>query len=416
MERKERRISVDCTTLSQKNHELEEHCEYNDESTRHVRFDEDRLNKTLADDKTKVDGKLDEDVTRTNSTVHEITTRLKKSFQKVENDLEMIKRVCQELNLSKKSLGNCDCKGKCKKLDSINELDRLQIDADNLKVEFEKKAVRKRRYLEDLSRLQETIHCDRKKMEKWVQHTGASKRELESKLDESVKLTRDQQILIRKLKLDNEALWNILNEIQDHLKQEKNSDIINTGCSDKINISHTGLASNYASPFINNNQSPELSYFSVESDQNDKSSDIGGSTFSSQDGASEKFKKLIQESDKIKKIVLKSGCANNNSSNAIKRKCHCNACSSHKENYRIPSENENGVRSDMNDIIKRCEELEKKVEDCSAKDIRDRIVQQLKEIDLGSSLASTTCKKCPGLNTKRGGKFETFDDNLMFIA
>merc|ERR1711962_1740956 len=46
----------------------------------------------------------------------------------------------------------------------------------------------------------------------------------------------------------------------------------------------------------------------------------------------------------------------------------------------------------MNDIIKRCEELERKVEDCSAKDVRDRIMQQLKQIDLSST--TTSSGKC----------------------
>ena len=51
------------------------------------------------------------------------------------------------------------------------------------------------------------------------------------------------------------------------------------------------------------------------------------------------------------------------------------------------------MRSDMNDIMSRCEDLEKKVDQCSTKDIREILMHQLHEIDQESSSTSTSSKE-----------------------
>ena len=120
---------------------------------------------------------------------------------------------------------------------------------------------------------------------------------------------------------------------------------------------------------------------SVESSQNGRIySDGGSSGSSSQDQfLSDKLKLLLEQSDNIQRLIAgtSSQCRHNSDTYNWDTP---NESSYFSEN-RIPSENEQGVRSDMNDIILRCEELEQKVEMCSTKDIRERLMKQLHDID-----------------------------------
>ena len=336
-------------------------------------------------------------------TVQEVTAKLKASYEGIENALEILSKLLIELNTTKRML---ECQDRaCNNTDNLSELERLLSEVRHLQGGFQNIGIRKRQYLEELSRLQNTLHEDRKKMEKWMNISRSSKKKLFTKIDKSSRITKEQQQMINKLKADNTSLWQTLQEIHQHLRDENNEVSRSLNLPDPFEISaqkslpNTPKCENYRCNSTGYPISDQTS--SVEGRPSTASTDCDSTGSSCQEQyLSEKLKLLLERSENVQKLISNVGlnqCVHNSDSGSSSQNYFHHSeplnRTSTKENYipetRIPSENERGVRCDMNDIVRRCEELEKKVDECSTNDIRERLVRQLHEIDQETPTACT---------------------------
>ena len=153
-------------------------------------------------------------------TVHKITTKLKLSYERIEHSIEVLRTLFNDLLKTKKKLERCTYSEAFHHTENITELERLLTEVKQLQGCFQNTGNRKRKYLEELSKLQSTLHEDRKKMENWARMSSDSKKKLRTKINQTSRVTREQQLLINKLKADNMTLWNMLQEIQGHLREE----------------------------------------------------------------------------------------------------------------------------------------------------------------------------------------------------
>ena len=190
-------------------------------STRRVRFYDDQ--------NFKKPSKFFNSSKYSNMSVHEITQALQNSYSVIDRGRSTLHKLIDDLLKSKASIESSPDSYQHSSLDEVNHLLR---EAQCLRTSLEKAGERKKIYMDELSRLQATIHADRQKMEEWSRMRGDSNRNLQDRISESSKITREQQILIKKLKADNESLWRVLQEIQEHLQNET---IATSGLIDSLN-------------------------------------------------------------------------------------------------------------------------------------------------------------------------------------
>ncbi|XP_012564364.2 centromere protein F [Hydra vulgaris] len=320
--------------------------------------------------------------------VQSITLKLKQSYDNIDREQDLLKKISQELNLSKSKLMCHQCAVYNK--DTAREVDRLLKEVECLQNHFQSVAKRKKKYLEELSLLQVALHRDRTQMEASFQESPDSKQILKTKLDESSKVTRDQRKMIYKLKSDNIALWKLLQEVQEHLRNEhhKGNDFINEFQASSGNKQLSDIPTKREVDIYKNMYTD-----AVTSSASSSSLDIfqdgrvsNSSSSSNENCLSEKIRHLIAQTEHIKQVIPN---IENHQHEFVETSRLWGAGLGLRE-CRIPSENEKGMRSDMNDIMSRCEDLEKKVDQCSTKDIREILIHQLQEIDQESSTSNSS--------------------------
>ena len=363
------------------------------EQSRKVHFDDQyltRLRKGYVIDKRK--GNNDNnDIRQMN--IDETTVKLKESYQNIDKGLHILRRIYDNLVESKQSIRyQNDCSQKL----FISEINMLLEQVDALEKSLRKSGDQKREYIDELSRLQHDLHEDRLKIEA----ARESRHDLHEKMNESTKVTREQQITINKLKRDNQNLWKILQDVKKHLLEEDQPK------EDKL------LCRRLPEPKC----TPSHERFRVECDlfplrdnesvtsKESHSTNFSGSTADAM--LTEKLNYLAKRSENIQNMIEKARVSSGNnkgvgsssrmnrsfSDDCLASKSKLDPLSSPKKSFyekktarsqekRIPSENEFGVRSDAKDIMRRCEELERRVEQCSTKDMRDRLMRQLDEME-----------------------------------
>jgi len=395
MGRHERRHSFD---FSYSNND-----DYEQEKQRKVHFDDEYL---ACGRKQTRRRSLEDEIREMN--VCETTTKLKESYQNIDKGLEILRRVYENLKHSKQSVryGRNSDNERCQK-EFISEINTLLEQVENLEKALRKSGTQKRQYLDELFHLQRALHEDRVKIES-ARESRKQKQDLHAKMNESTKVTRDQQITINKLKRDNQNLWRILQEVKKHLIDEEAEAVAEEVICGKERKRVDKREFFEGSSLPNTPPRSEKFKFECELFPMREGSEDGGSssTGSCSDAVlSDKLKYLISRSENIQNMITKVGESRLNrslsddclhqSSEATEFTKRCRessvkrsdrrreeqkerACS---EERRIPSENERGVRCDTKDIIRRCEELEKRVEQCSTKDMRDRLIRQLEDID-----------------------------------
>ena len=347
-----------------------------DENDRRVHFDDRSVNytyeRTNNPSRTRIRPK-EEEIT----TVQTITGKLKQSYENIEHGLVVLQNIQDEL-LQARQVRGCSKCAKVSHVDNkkIQEIDILLKEIEHLRKLLEKAGIQKRRYLTDLSKIQCTLHKDRKKVEGMVK-TSYNKN-IKDRLQETSNRTREQQLLITKLKSDNAELWKTLQEIQDHLSSEGASDVqslasidVNEEAAPKILPQNPTEVNSRMSHSPNDQRSTEGSQNSRLSNQSSRESFL-----------SERLKYLLEKSSRIQKTKCQHKAVDQTKTEQWLSSRETPRDSSRSGNeLRIPSENEQGVRSDMNEIMQRCEELEKKVDECSTKDIRNRLIEQLNVIE-----------------------------------
>ena len=347
------------------------------ENDRHVHFDDRYVNytceRTNNSSRTRIRPK-EEEIT----TVQTITGKLKQSYENIEHGLVVLQNIRDEL-LQARQVRGCNKCAKVSNVDNkkIQEIDILLKEIEHLRKLLEKAGIQKRRYLTDLSKIQCTLHKDRKKVEGMVK--TSHNKDIKDRLQETSNKTREQQLLITKLKSDNAELWKTLQEIQDHLSSEGASDVqslasidVNEEAAPKILPQNPTEVNSRMSYSPNDQRSSEGSQNSRLSNQSSRESFL-----------SDRLKNLLEKSSRIQKTnKCQHKVADQTKTERWLSLREAPRDSSRSGNeLRIPSENEQGVRSDMNEIMQRCEELEKKVEECSTKDIRNRLIEQLNAIE-----------------------------------
>ena len=348
-----------------------------DENNRRVHFDDRYVNYTYEGtnnpSRTRIRPK-EEEIT----TVQTITGKLKQSYENIEHGLVVLQNIRDEL-LRVRQFRGCSKCAKVSHVDNkkIQEIDILLKEIEHLWKLLEKAGIQKRRYLTDLSKIQCTLHKDRKKVEGMVK--TSHNKNIKDRLQETSNRTREQQLLITKLKSDNAELWKTLQEIQDHLSSESASDVqslasidVNEEAAPKI-LPQNPMEVNSRMSYSPNDQR------SIEDSQNSRLSNQS----SRESFLSERLKNLLEKSSRIQKTSKcqhKAADQTETKQWLSPRETPRDSSRSGNE-LRIPSENEQGVRSDMNEIMQRCEELEKKVDECSTKDIRNKLIEQLNAIE-----------------------------------
>ena len=348
-----------------------------DENNRRVHFDDRYVNYTYEGtnnpSRTRIRPK-EEEIT----TVQTITGKLKQSYENIEHGLVVLQNIRDEL-LQVRQFRGCSKCAKVSHVDNkkIQEIDILLKEIEHLWKLLEKAGIQKRRYLTDLSKIQCTLHKDRKKVEGMVK--TSHNKNIKDRLQETSNRTREQQLLITKLKSDNAELWKTLQEIQDHLSSESASDVqslasidVNEEAAPKILPQNPREVNSRMSYSPNDQRSTEDSQNSRLSNQSSRESFL-----------SERLKNLLEKSSRIQKTSKcqhKAADQTETEQWLSPRETPRDSSRSGNE-LRIPSENEQGVRSDMNEIMQRCEELEKKVGECSTKDIRNKLIEQLNAIE-----------------------------------
>lgn len=348
-----------------------------DENNRRVHFDDRYVNYTYEGtnnpSRTRIRPK-EEEIT----TVQTITGKLKQSYENIEHGLVVLQNIRDELLQVRQFRGRSKC-AKVSHVDNkkIQEIDILLKEIEHLWKLLEKAGIQKRRYLTDLSKIQCTLHKDRKKVEGMVK--TSHNKNIKDRLQETSNRTREQQLLITKLKSDNAELWKTLQEIQDHLSSESASDVqslasidVNEEAAPKILPQNPREVNSRMSYSPNDQRSTEDSQNSRLSNQSSRESFL-----------SERLKNLLEKSSRIQKTSKcqhKAADQTETEQWLSPRETPRDSSRSGNE-LRIPSENEQGVRSDMNEIMQRCEELEKKVDECSTKDIRNKLIEQLNAIE-----------------------------------
>ena len=337
--------------------------------------------------------------------VCETTTKLKESYENIDKGLEVLRRIYENLKDSKQSVryggGNGNGSENSQK-EFVKEINTLLEQVEHLEKALRKSGTQKRQYLDELSHLQQALHEDRVKIESTKKRNSRQENEdLHAKMDESTKVTRDQQITINKLKRDNQNLWRILQEVKKHLIDEeaKAEEEITYG-EERRRVQEGGFLEGCRLPSTPP-RSEKLKFECELYPMREGSEDGHSSSGSCSDAVlSDKLSYLISRSENIQNMITKVGetrlnrslsddCLHQSSvavdtSKRAKRterrrdEHKERACS---EERRIPAENEHGVRCDTKDIIRRCEELERRVEQCSTKDMRDRLIRQLEDID-----------------------------------
>ena len=353
---------------------------------RKVHFDDQYLTRRL---KGHVTGKRigDNDIKQMN--INETTTKLKESYQNIDKGLNILQRIYENLVESKQSIRyQNDCSQKM----FISEINTLLDQVDELEKSLRKSGDQKREYIEELSRLQRALHEDRLKIEA----ARESRHDLHEKMNESTKVTREQQITINKLKRDNQNLWKILQDVKKHLLEEDQPKDDQLLCR---RLPEPKRSSSHERFRVECDLFPLRDNESITSKES-HSTNVSGSTADAM--LTEKLNYLAKRSENIQNMIEKarvSGSSKGGSSrmnrsfsdDCIASKSKPNPLSSPKKSFcektarskemRIPSENEFGVRSDTKDIMRRCEELERRVEQCSTKDMRDRLMRQLEEME-----------------------------------
>uniref|UniRef100_A0A7M5WK77 Uncharacterized protein n=1 Tax=Clytia hemisphaerica TaxID=252671 RepID=A0A7M5WK77_9CNID len=314
--------------------------------------------------------------------IYETTSKLKESYQNIDKGLDVLRRIYENLLHSKESVRY---HSECSQKTFLSEINTLLSQVNELEKSLRKSGNQKREYLEELTRLQQALREDRSKFEA----SRENRHELHEKMKESTKQTREQQITINKLKKDNENLWRILQEVKKHLLEEDT-------------IQREGqLFKNkrFQLPYPPSQEKTnvECELFPIRDNNSVSSLESAGSS-TTDVMLSEKLKYLISRSENIQSMISKVGEKSSGSrlnrsfsDDCLKRSSldekrqrpsRFSSCErTIPEEKRIPAENERGVRCDAKDILRRCEELEKRVEQCSTKDMRDRLMCQLEEME-----------------------------------
>lgn len=317
--------------------------------------------------------------------IDETTTKLKESYQSIDKGLHILRKIYKNLAESKQS---ARYQNECTEEVFVTEINTLLQQVDELEKSLRKSGEQKREYLDELSRLQRALHEDRMKIEA----TRENRHDLHEKMNESTKVTREQQITINKLKRDNQNLWKILQDVKKHLLEEDNKDV-------------GDFRKRLPQPFHTRpDRQIECDLFPMrDNDSVASSKESAESCTSSADAMlTEKLNYLVKRSENIQSMIEKNGGKGVSKLNrsfsddclASKSKVDYvgfgerfssseneKRTATYSREKRIPSENEFGVRCDTKDIIRRCEELEQRVEKCSTKDMRDRLVRQLEEME-----------------------------------
>ena len=351
----------------------------------------------------------DGDIRRMN--IDETTTKLKESYQNIDKGLHILRKITDNLVESKQSIRyHNDCSQKV----FVSEINTLLEQVDQLEKSLRKSGEQKREYLDELSRLQRALHEDRLKIEA----ARESRHDLHEKMNQTTKVTREQQITINKLKRDNQNLWKILQDVKKHLLEEDHPG------GDQM--SRKRLPEPYHSP-PHERFRVECDLFPIRDNESvaskeSHSTNASGSTADAM--LTEKLNYLVKRSENIQNMIEKGGAGSKDGSRMnrsysddclvakskpepiITSKLSCenitrSVCSKEK---RIPSENEFGVRCDAKDIMQRCEELERRVEQCSTKDMRDRLMRQLEEMEQEEGRNLSTRREEKKDESKKPGK------------
>ena len=240
-----------------------------------------------------------------NLDIQAITSKLKQSYESIDRGQDVLKKVSNELYLSKNKLMCHQCAVYNK--DTARDVDRLLNEVESLQNHLQNVAKRKKKYIEELSLLQVALHKDRAQMEAWFQQSTDSKRVLKTRLDESSKVTRDQRKMIHKLKSDNIALWKLLQEVQEHLRNEhqKGNEVINNFQSSSTTKQQSDIPIRremdiYQGLFTDGVAS-STSSSSLEVSQDGRVS--GSSNTSNENYLSEKLRHLIAQTEHIKQAI-----------------------------------------------------------------------------------------------------------------